>query len=225
MPRRLKILIIGDYNFTYNTHVVINHAIDHACEFLQVNCDYYWMKLRDFSGISTRDIKAYDGFWLAPSPFFDVTFLTETVAQLEEQTKPVLITGEGFEALIQDIAVKNHLCDKEEKIISENIINKRDFESVKIFPTTSQMTKLYENHSNVELTTCHYSIYPTIVEKSISSLLDIEAINEFEEPVIVSLKNRVFFVATSFCPHISSQRGHSHPLIYTFIKALDLPQK
>jgi CTP synthase (UTP-ammonia lyase) len=49
--------------------------------------------------------------------------------------------------------------------------------------------------------------------------IDIEAVNQFEDPEIVSMVGHDFFVACSFCPQISSTRDIPHPLIYTFLKA------
>jgi CTP synthase (UTP-ammonia lyase) len=35
----IKIAIIGDYNFTFNTHHAVNLAIDHASHFLEIEID------------------------------------------------------------------------------------------------------------------------------------------------------------------------------------------
>jgi len=37
MSEALKIAIIGDYNFTYNSHHATNLSLDHAAEFLELN--------------------------------------------------------------------------------------------------------------------------------------------------------------------------------------------
>ena len=44
MSDTLKIAIIGDYNFTYNSHQATNLALDHAGIFLDITVDYYWIK-------------------------------------------------------------------------------------------------------------------------------------------------------------------------------------
>ena len=49
-------------------------------------------------------------------------------------------------------------------------------------------------------------------------IIDIEAFNEFEEPEVISLKEHPLFIASGYCPQISSTREIAHPLIYTFVK-------
>ena len=43
MSEALKIAIIGDYNFTYNSHHATNLSLDHAAEFLELETNYYWI--------------------------------------------------------------------------------------------------------------------------------------------------------------------------------------
>lgn len=43
----LKIAIIGDYNFTFNAHHATNLSLDHASIFLDVEINYYWIKISD----------------------------------------------------------------------------------------------------------------------------------------------------------------------------------
>jgi len=45
MSEALKIAIIGDYNFTFNAHHATNLSLDHSSEFLEVELNYYWIKI------------------------------------------------------------------------------------------------------------------------------------------------------------------------------------
>ena len=45
MSESLKIAIIGDYNFTYNSHHATNLSLDHASDFLEIEITYYWIKI------------------------------------------------------------------------------------------------------------------------------------------------------------------------------------
>ena len=47
MSHRLKIAIIGDYNFTFNSHQATNLALDHAEYFLELDVNYYWIKINE----------------------------------------------------------------------------------------------------------------------------------------------------------------------------------
>jgi CTP synthase (UTP-ammonia lyase) len=57
-----------------------------------------------------------------------------------------------------------------------------------------------------------------LLEQLVGQFIDVEAVNQFEDPEIISLRKHPFFLATSFCPQISSTRDLPHPLVYTFIK-------
>ena len=92
------------------------------------------------------------------------------------------------------------------------------FERIEVFAQTAQMAKLYENCSSIELSATRFSMYPLLQEQLIGEFIDIEAINQFDDPEIISMKTHLFFLATCFCPQISSTRDLPHPLVYTFIK-------
>ena len=47
MSEALKIAIIGDYNFTFNAHHATNLSLDHSSEFLEVELNYYWIKISE----------------------------------------------------------------------------------------------------------------------------------------------------------------------------------
>jgi len=57
-----------------------------------------------------------------------------------------------------------------------------------------------------------------LVDQLELGLVDIEAVNHFDDPEIISLRKNDFFVSCAFCPQISSTRDIPHPIIYTFLK-------
>ena len=75
MSQTIKIAIIGDYNFTYNSHHATNLALDHASYFLDVEISYYWIKLNEASQLSVSQLKEYDGIWISPGPYKNDFFL------------------------------------------------------------------------------------------------------------------------------------------------------
>jgi CTP synthase (UTP-ammonia lyase) len=98
------------------------------------------------------------------------------------------------------------------------LVNSAHFERIEVLPRTLTMERLYENCSSVELSATRYSMYPQLLEQLIGQFIDIEAVNQFDDPEIITLKSHPFFLATSFCPQISSTRDLPHPLVYTFLK-------
>ena len=75
MSQSLKIAIIGDYNFTYNSHHATNMAIDHSAYFLDVDANYYWIKLNEVINFKSQQFYQYDGIWIAPGPIKNYFFL------------------------------------------------------------------------------------------------------------------------------------------------------
>ena len=111
------------------------------------------------------------------------------------------------------------LNTKNEKLISDNLVDGEQFEKIILAPNSAEFIQLYENYSNVELTSTRYSMYPQLISLLQDDIADIEAYNQFEDPEVISLKNHDFFIGCGFCPQISSTREIPHPIIYTFMKA------
>lgn len=215
----MRIAIIGDYNFTYNTHHATNLAIDHASQFLEIECNYYWIKINEFVQLKQQQQLEYDAYWIGPGPYKNQFYLLKIIEQLIQFKAPVLLTGESYYQLFETLIQLNNLNKSSEKLISDNLIAGSVFEKVEIVPQSDALKKLYENHSITELSSSRYSLYPKLIEQLSESVIDIEALNQFEDPEIISLKNNNFFLACAFCPQISSTREIPHPLIYTFLKA------
>ena len=130
----------------------------------------------------------------------------------------MLITGEGFKIFLEYLITFHQLTSYQEKLISENLVAGNSFERLTIDPKSKAFKKLYENFSNIELTSSRYSIYPQLKEQLKNNYIDIEATNQFDDLEIISLKNHMFFISCAFCPQISSTRDMPHPIIYTFLK-------
>ncbi len=219
MSLGLKIAIIGDYNFTYNSHQATNLALDHSARFLDLEISYYWIKINEAAQIKIQLFEQYDGIWIAPGPYKNSFFLNGIIDTFLKLKIPVLLTGESFKSLIEVLVNKNQLNPNGEKLISDNLVDGQQFERLTIVPHSKEFLQIYENHNNIELTSSRYSLYPQLITQLENKLIDVEAYNQFEEPEVISLKDHVFFLACSCCPQISSTREIAHPLIYTFMKA------
>lgn len=218
MQQSLKIAIIGDYNFTYNSHHATNMAIDHAANFLEIEINYYWIKLSEVLKFRAQQFNQYDGFWIAPGPIKNEFFLHGILKEILGKQIPTLITGEGYRTFIDALINTYQLNRVNEKLISDNLVEGQEFEKILVSPHSKSFIQLYEHHSKVELTSSRYSLYPKLINSLQGKIVDIEAYNQFEDPEIISLKNHPFFVSCSFCPQISSTRDLPHPMIYTFMK-------
>ena len=218
MNRALKIAIVGDYNFTFNSHHATNLSIDHSAEFLEYDVNYYWLKVNEAIKYKPIYFEQFDGIWIAPGPYENVFFLNGVFRLFIDNKIPVLITGDSYRLFLEYLINLHQLNPYAEKLISENLVEGNHFERITIYPKSSQFKLLYENFTNVELTSSRFSLYPKLIEKLSGEIVDIEALNQFEDPEVISLANHPFFVACSFCPQISSTRDIPHPIIYTFLK-------
>ncbi len=219
MSQSLKIAIIGDYNFTYNSHHATNLALDHSGHFLDIDLSYYWVKLNEAIKLKPQNFEEYDGIWIAPGPINNEFFLHGIIKTILSKKTPVLITGEAYRIYLEVLVNTYQLNKSKEKLISDNLVEGDHFEKIEVLPQSDEFIKLYANHSKVELTSSRYSLYPKLITALQNDIADVEAYNQFEDPEIVSLKSHPFFVACGFCPQISSTREIPHPLIYTFLKA------
>lgn len=215
----LKIAIIGDYNFTYNTHHATNLSIDHSSDFLEIEINYYWIRLNEAAVFKSENFEKFDGIWISPGPYKNPFILTGIIDLILKQNKPTLITGEGFRFFIENLILKNNLNSNNEKLISDNLVEGEIFERIELTPSSTELISIYENHSKTELTSARYSLYPQLLNYLTENEIDIEAYNHLEEAEIISLKSHPFAVCCGFCPQISSTREIPHPLVYTFLKA------
>ncbi len=225
MSQSLKIAIVGDYNFTYNSHHATNLAIDHSSQFLDIDVSYYWVKLNEIVKFRPQQFQQYDGIWIAPGPIRNPFFLHGIIKEIVGKSIPTLITGEGYKTFLEVLISTYHLNNQNEKLISDNLVDGEHFEKIIIAPHSPQFIQLYENYSNIELSATRYSLYPQLISLLQDDIADIEAYNQFEDPEIISLKNHDFFLGCAFCPQISSTRELPHPIIYTFMKACLLALK
>ena len=218
MSDALKIAIIGDYNFTFNAHHATNLSLDHSAEFLEYEVNYYWIKISE--ALKHKDVyfDKFDGIWVAPGPIENAFFLNGVFKKIVNKKTPILITGEGFKVFLEYLITQNKLVPNQGKFISENLVSGNSFERIRIEPKSKTFKKLYENFNTEELTSSRFSLYPQLVDQLESGLVDVEAVNHFNEPEVISLRKHEFFLSCAFCPQISSTRDLPHPIIYTFLK-------
>ena len=190
----LKIAIIGDYNFTFNSHHATNLSLDHSANFLEIEVNYYWIRVSEAVQHKPVYFEQFDGVWVAPGSFQNLFFLNGIFKAITSRKIPVLITGEAFKFFMDYLILTNNLNANGEKLISDNLVSGNQFERVSIHPQSKNFDKLYENFSNTELTSSRFSLYPQLIQQLNGTVIDIEANNQFEDPEIISLNGHPFFV-------------------------------
>ena len=217
MKEALKIAIIGDFNFTYNAHHATNLAIEHAAHLLEVEVDYYWIRVHEAAGLKVNKYSGFDGVLLAPGPYENAFFLNEVLKTILEAQVPILITGLGFKTFLEVVIKMYNLNPSQEKVISNNLAAEDHFEKVEVIPITESLKKLYQHSNRLELTNSRYSIYPDILKVLKEEVIDVEGVNQFDEPEVISLKSRQFCVASMSLPQVCSTKEAPHPLISAFL--------
>jgi CTP synthase (UTP-ammonia lyase) len=217
MADRLKIAIIGDFNFTYNSHHATNLAIEHSKNLLDIEVNTYWLRIHEAASLKQNQFSTYDGLFVAPGPFENVFFLSGVLDAAIQSGIPMLITGDAYKVFVEILIAHNNLKANNEKLISDNLSPTDSFERIEVTPHSKELDKLYNGLSRIELSSSRFSLYPQLLNYLQKDVLDIEGVNQFDDPEIVSLKNHNFCIASMSLPQICSTREMPHPLISSFL--------
>lgn len=217
MADRLKIAIIGDFNFTYNSHHATNLAIEHSKNLLELEMNTYWLRIHEAANMKQSQFSGYDGLFVAPGPFENVFFLSGVLDAAIQSGVPILITGDAYKVFIELLIAQNNLNSNNEKLISDNLSPADRFERIEVMPLSKELDKMYNGISRVELSSSRFSLYPQLLNYLKQDVVDIEGVNQFDDPEIVSLKNHLFCIASMSLPQVCSTREMPHPLISSFL--------
>lgn len=217
MTKTIKIAVIGDFNFTFNAHHATNMAIEHSADLLGFSVNYYWIRTHEAVKLKPHKYQNYNGVIIAPGPYENAFFLQEIMKSVLSSQVALLITGESFKTFVEYIVQMYKLNPLEEKVISDNLINENQFEKLEVEPVSAAMIELYGEEKRIELSNARFSIYPQIFDVLKKEVMDVEAINQFNESEIISLKSRPFCVASMSLPQICSTSEIPHPLISGFL--------
>jgi CTP synthase (UTP-ammonia lyase) len=215
----LRIAIIGDYNFAYQSHNATNQALQHAEKVLDQPINYYWLNERECTENPTSFYESYDGIIIAPGPYQHPFYFNSIIKNLIDKDIPVLGTGECFKLLIEAYFSDLGFDLNSEKIISENLVNGNHFTGITLDRFSSEFSKIYLNRGFAEYSSSRYSILPQYSEW-LTKRFEIGARNQYFDPEILKLKDHNFFLFTMFCPQIVSSIDLPHPIFTYFIKSI-----
>ncbi|MCH2233183.1 MAG: hypothetical protein MK078_02935 [Crocinitomicaceae bacterium] len=219
MEETLKIAIIGDYNFAYNSHNATNLALQHAENVLEQPINYYWLNERECCEENLDYTENYDGIIIAPGPYRQPFYFKAIIQNLMQKNIPVLGTGECFRVMVENYFDQIGVDIKAEKVISENLISGNQFTNIQLEKFSDEFSKIYLNRPGFEFSSSRYSILPQYSEL-LSKDFEIGARNQFFDPEILKSKNHDFFMITMFCPQIISTHDMPHPIFIYFVKSM-----
>lgn len=224
MSDPIRIAVIGDYNFAYHSHNATNQALQHCEDVLEIPLNYYWLNERECCEDDQEFYKEYDGVLIAPGPYQFPFYFQSIITKLLENNIPVLGTGDCFKILIETYFVSKGVDIKQEKIISDNLIEGNYFTGITLDKMTPEFAKLYHNKATSEYSSSRFSILPHYSEL-LGETFEIGARNQFFDPEILKLKTHPYFLFTMFCPQIVSTKDVPHPIFLQFIKQSEKNKK
>lgn len=219
MDEVLRIAIIGDYNFAYNSHNATNQALQHAENVLDQPINYYWLNEKECCEQINDYIHNYDGFIVAPGPYQQPFYITSIIRSLLEANVPTLGTGECFRLLIEMFFTDKGIDVKREQLISANLLEGNQFTEIALDKFSAEFEKVYLNRGNIEYSSSRYSILPQYSDL-LGEMFEIGARNQYFDPEILKAKNRDFFVFTMYCPQVVSTSDLPHPIFTYFVKSV-----
>ncbi|UKN00616.1 hypothetical protein K6119_12835 [Paracrocinitomix mangrovi] len=219
MDEVLRIAIIGDYNFAYNSHNATNQALQHAEEVLDQPLNFYWINEKECCEQNETFYDSYDGILIAPGPYRQPFYFNSIISKLLEKNVPVLGTGDSFKSLVETYFSKRGFDLAQEKIISDNLIDGNQFTGVQLDKMSDEFEKLYFNKGNIEYSSSRFSILPQYSDL-LSEDFEIGARNQYFDPEILKSRKHDFMVFTMFCPQVLSTSDLPHPIFTYFIKAV-----
>ncbi len=218
MDEVLRIAIIGDFNFAYNSHNATNQALQHVENVLDQPLNFYWLNEKECCEQNLDFTENYDGVIIAPGPYRQPFYFNSIISQLLEKDIPVLGTGDCFKLLVESYFDQKGFDLSREKIISDNLIDGNQFTGINLEKLSDEFSKIYLNKSNVEYSSSRFSILPQYSDV-LTEDFEIGARNQYFDPEILKSKKHSFFLFTMFCPQVLSTSDMPHPIFTYFIKS------
>ena len=219
MDEVLRIAIIGDYNFAYNSHNATNQALQHVEEVLDQPLNFYWLNEKECCEQNEDFYQNYDGVIIAPGPYRQPFYFNSIIANLLEKNVPVLGTGDCFKLLIETYFSQKGYDLSREKVISDNLIEGNQFTGVNLEKLTDEFEKIYLNKGTIEYSSSRFSVLPQYSD-FLTEDFEIGARNQYFDPEILKSRRHDFFLFTMFCPQVLSTSDMPHPIFTYFIKSV-----
>lgn len=219
MDEVLRIAIIGDYNFAYNSHNATNQALQHVEEVLDQPLNFYWLNEKECCEQVENFYEEYDGIIIAPGPYRQPFYFNSIISKLLDKNVPVLGTGDCFKLLVETYFAQKGYDLSREKIISDNLIEGNQFTGIQLEKLSDEFEKIYLNKGLVEYSSSRFSILPQYSD-FLTEDFEIGARNQYFDPEILKSKRHDFFLFTMFCPQVLSTSDMPHPIFTYFIKSV-----
>lgn len=222
-----KIVLLGDYNPQYHTHLTLDEAIKHLTHSVNQEVTVEWQTTDkfDYSNAFTSD---YSGLWIAPgSPYKDMENVLNTIRYAREHQIPTIGNCGGFQHMIIEFArnvcgIVNADTEETNPDATDIVISKLSCslvgqsEEISILKNSflhsligkSQLTGKYH---------CSYALNENYIPVLESHGMKMTAWNQEGNIRAFELIKHPFFVGTLFQPALTSTSYEPDPLLLSFV--------
>lgn len=223
MDTSIKVGIIGDFSFMYNSHHATNHALEHSGKLFESSLDYYWVRTSELAEGNMEILKNFEGIILAPGPYSNEFFMKIVIAKIADLSIPVIGMGECFKFYIEFLT-KKYYNEGARNIISNNQIQGNHFEKFYLHDPNGILLKIYGSRPLVEYSSVRYVLNPEIQKFLEFNQINVLAKDESGNLLAFSDDSKKHFIFTMYCPQVLSSEALPHPIFTNFIEEI-LKQK
>lgn len=228
-----KIVLLGDFNPSYPTHIAINSSILHIGKLFAENIQFDWISTDKFD--VKRDFRMYSGLWVTPgSPYQNMQNVILAIEYARKNTIPTFGNCGGFQHMIIEFArnvcgIKN--ADHEEtNPDAENAVISRlacsllgETEELEIIDPDSLIYQMVKKDKFPGKYFCSFGINGKFKDILTSGGLSFTVKSPDNQIRAVELKSHPFFMGTLFQPALSSSESNPDPLIEGFVRKCIAP--
>ncbi|MEO6130766.1 MAG: CTP synthase [Saprospiraceae bacterium] len=225
-----KIVILGDFNPEYYTHLALNNVIPLLSKTTNDEISFEWEGTDTFDFQDDFFIK-YSGLWIASgSPYKNMVNVLNTIRYARENSIPTFGNCGGFQHMLIEYA--RNVCglllaDSEETNpdSSELLISKLscslvgEQEEISIQGPSLLQTIIEKNKLNGKYY-CNYSLNPSFLPLLESFGMKMTAKNAEGEIRAFEIPDHPFYIGTLFQPALTSTGTELSPILTGFVKSV-----
>lgn len=229
MAGPLNVVVIGDFDSSYEPHLATNAAINHSARALGLEVSVGWVAT-DTLDADLGPLATADALWCAPgSPYRSLTGALAALRFGRENTLPTLGTCGGCQHIILEYA-RNALGFDDAEDANYNPYGSRLFISAltcslagKTMQVNLKPGSIAAQHYKASRVTehyyCNFGLNPTYRQTLEDGGLLVSGVDDDDEPRVFELPEHPFYVATLFVPQNRSTLEEPHPLVTALLAA------
>ena len=235
----MKIVVLGDFNPQFHTHLALNEAIHHLSKTVNHKVSFDWRATDKFDFRQELSSK-YAGLWIAPgSPYRDMDNVIHAIRFARENNIPTLGNCGGFQHMIIEFArnacglldadsEENH-PDGKELIISKlscSLVGQA--EEITIAESTL-LHSLVGKRNIVGKYHCSYALNPKYIPilegqvpfRGLRGNMKMTATNNDGDIRAFEIESHPFFLGTLFQPALTSTMNEPDPILLGFVNSVN----